>query len=170
MKSSNFVCVQLSSCRNEKLMTLFFFFSCSLPLCFLLLEPWSSSKWVLLCAPCDLQWQKRGKLPIKGYNCRNNRIKISSSSSTCYPSLCGSGNVISLCRLPHQTGFPLHGLQKLKHREADRQVMCCLAMLLMVAALRLVNVNGSEELISGCYLQVGWAICIQFLALLQKSF
>lgn len=70
-----------------------FFFSCSLPLCFLLLEPWSSSKWVLLCAPCDLQWQKRGKLPIKGYNCRNNRIKISSSSSTCYPSLCGSGNV-----------------------------------------------------------------------------
>lgn len=45
------------------------FFPCCLSLCFLLLEPWSSSKWVLLCAPGDLQWQKQSKLPIKGYNC-----------------------------------------------------------------------------------------------------
>lgn len=48
MKPSNFVRAQLSCCRNEKLMTLLYFFlPCSLPLRFLLLEPWSSSKWVL---------------------------------------------------------------------------------------------------------------------------
>lgn len=66
-KPSDFVSAQLSCCRNESLIILFF--PCSLPFHFLLLEPWSSSKWVLLCTPDDLRWQKWSKLPIKGYNC-----------------------------------------------------------------------------------------------------
>jgi len=60
MTPGNFVSTQLSCCRNEKLIIVF-------P--FLLLEPWSSGKLVLLLTLDDLWWQKRSKLPFKGYNC-----------------------------------------------------------------------------------------------------
>lgn len=46
-----------------------------------------------------------------------------------YPSLRGSGKV-SPCRLSRQSAFLLHGLQKLWHRGAGRQVLGSFAMLL----------------------------------------
>lgn len=60
MTPGNSVSTQLSRCRNEKFIILF-------P--FLLLEPWSSGKLVLLRTLDDLWWQKWSKLPLKGYNC-----------------------------------------------------------------------------------------------------
>lgn len=170
MKSSNFVRAQLSCCRNEKLMTLFFFFLAFSLFAFFCWNLGAQANGCYYVLRVIYSGRKEANCPLRVTIAGITESKYHLPQVPAIPHFVAAAMWISLCRLPHQTGFLLHGLQKLKHRAADRQVMCCLAMLLMIAALRLININGNEELISGCYLQVGWAICIQFLALLQKSF
>lgn len=108
------------------------FFPCSPSLCFLLLEPWSSSKWCYYVLQVIYSVRKKANCPLRVTIARIRESKYYLAQVPAIPHFVAAAMWISPHRLPHQAAFLLQGLQRLWQRGADREVPGCLAMLMAV--------------------------------------